>query len=64
LTSAFANLHLHPDLLAGIRELGFSRPTPIQAEAIPPALAGRESTDTKLGDASEMFRTIEDELLP
>ena len=39
---SFANLHVHPDLLKGIRELGFSRPTPIQAEAIPPALEGRD----------------------
>jgi len=38
----FARLGLHPDLLKGIRELGFARPTPIQDEAIPPALAGRD----------------------
>ena len=38
----FSSLHLHPDLLKGIRELGFARPTPIQAEAIPPAVAGRD----------------------
>jgi ATP-dependent RNA helicase RhlE len=38
----FSNLHIHPDLLKGIRELGFTRPTPIQAEAIPPAIAGRD----------------------
>jgi len=38
----FADLKLHPNLLAGVRELGFTRPTPIQADAIPPALAGRD----------------------
>jgi ATP-dependent RNA helicase RhlE len=38
----FSSLHLHADLLKGIRELGFARPTPIQAEAIPPAMAGRD----------------------
>ena len=38
----FAALKLHPDLLKGIRELGFTRPTPIQADAIPPAVAGRD----------------------
>jgi ATP-dependent RNA helicase RhlE len=38
----FTNLHVHPDLLKGIRELGFTRPTPIQAEAVPPALNGRD----------------------
>jgi ATP-dependent RNA helicase RhlE len=39
---AFANLQIHPELLKGIRELGFTRPTPIQVEAIPPAAAGRD----------------------
>ncbi|MBX3026089.1 DEAD/DEAH box helicase [bacterium] len=38
----FRALHLHPDLLKGLKELGFARPTPIQAEAIPPALEGRD----------------------
>ena len=38
----FATLKLHPDLLKGLKELGFVRPTPIQADAIPPALAGRD----------------------
>src|SRR3954467_3618300 len=38
----FTNLGLHPDLISGLRELGFTRPTPIQADAIPPALAGRD----------------------
>ena len=38
----FSALGLHPDLLRGIRELGFTRPTPIQAEAIAPALEGRD----------------------
>jgi ATP-dependent RNA helicase RhlE len=38
----FTTLKLHPDLLRGIRELGFTRPTPIQADAIPPALQGSD----------------------
>jgi ATP-dependent RNA helicase RhlE len=38
----FTSLKLHPSLLKGIKELGFARPTPIQAEAIPPALEGRD----------------------
>ena len=38
----FTGLGLHPDLIKGIRELGFSRPTPIQGDAIPPAVAGRD----------------------
>ena len=39
---SFTNLRLHPDLLKGIRELGFTRPTPIQAEAVPSAIDGRD----------------------
>ena len=39
---SFADLKLHPTLLAAVKELGFTRPTPIQADAIPPALAGRD----------------------
>ncbi len=38
----FSSLPLHPSLLAGLKELGFPRPTRIQAEAIPPALEGRD----------------------
>jgi len=38
----FSALKLHPSLLKGIKELGFARPTPIQADAIPPGLAGRD----------------------
>jgi ATP-dependent RNA helicase RhlE len=38
----FTGLKLHPSLQKGIKELGFTRPTPIQADAIPPALAGRD----------------------
>ena len=33
---------LHPDLLRGIKELGFTRATPIQEQAIPPALEGKD----------------------
>ena len=39
---SFSELKLHPDLLRGVKDLGFQRPTPIQADAIPPALAGRD----------------------
>src|SRR5881394_668564 len=38
----FRALKLDPSLLAGIKDLGFQRPTPIQADAIPPAMAGRD----------------------
>ena len=38
----FAHLKIHPSLQAGIKELGFVKPTPIQEEAVPPALEGRD----------------------
>ncbi len=38
----FDSLQLHHDLLKGIHDLGFLRPTPIQAQAIPAILAGRD----------------------
>jgi len=38
----FSTLGLHPDLLRGVKELGFTRPTPIQQDTIPPALQGRD----------------------
>ena len=31
MTMSFGDLPLHPSLLAGLKELGFARPTPIQA---------------------------------
>jgi ATP-dependent RNA helicase RhlE len=40
--SSFTALNLDRDLLKGLKELGFARPTPVQADAIPPALAGRD----------------------
>lgn len=39
---AFTALKLHPTLLRGVESLGFTRPTPIQSEAIPHALDGRD----------------------
>ena len=38
----FSQFKLHPDLLRGVKDLGFARPTPIQADAIPPALEGSD----------------------
>ena len=38
----FSGLGLDPELTRATRELGFIRPTPVQKEAIPPALAGRD----------------------
>jgi len=38
----FDTLKLHPNLLKGIHHMGFLRPTPIQAQAIPAILEGRD----------------------
>ena len=38
----FDALGLSPELLRAVRELGFTTPTPVQAAAIPPALAGKD----------------------
>lgn len=40
--SEFDSLKLHPNLLKGIHDLGFLRPTPIQAEVIPAILKGSD----------------------
>ncbi|SEQ51354.1 ATP-dependent RNA helicase RhlB [Solimonas aquatica] len=39
---AFADLPLHPRLQSGLQKLGFSHCTPIQAQALPRALAGED----------------------
>jgi ATP-dependent RNA helicase DeaD len=40
--AAFAQLALRPELLQALTELGYEEPTPIQREAIPPLLDGRD----------------------
>jgi ATP-dependent RNA helicase RhlE len=39
---SFSAFRLDPALQRGIRDLGFARPTPIQEQAIPPAIEGRD----------------------
>ena len=39
---SFSSLKLHPSLQQGLKELGYTRPTQIQTDAIPPALEGRD----------------------
>jgi ATP-dependent RNA helicase RhlE len=38
----FSHFGLDPSLLRGLKDLNFERPTPIQSDAIPPALQGRD----------------------
>lgn len=39
---SFSSFKLDPNLLKGLKELGFVRPTPIQLDSIPPAMEGRD----------------------
>jgi len=41
-TQNFNQFELHPDLQRGIADLGFTEPTPIQRDGIPPALQGKD----------------------
>ncbi len=41
-TPRFADLGLGPELLAALNDLGYEEPTPVQAEAVPHLLAGRD----------------------
>ena len=42
MTTSFAELGLNEQILAGVDALGFEQPTPVQEQAIPLALAGRD----------------------
>lgn len=39
---SFNDFGLHESLLRGVRDLGFAQPTPVQQDAIPPAMQGRD----------------------
>ena len=45
---SFSRMALHAHLLKGIKDLGFAKPTPIQEQAIPPALSGRDVLATAM----------------
>jgi ATP-dependent RNA helicase RhlE len=38
----FETFNLHPSVMAGVRALGYTTPTPIQLQAIPPIMQGRD----------------------
>jgi ATP-dependent RNA helicase RhlE len=38
----FETFNLHPSVIAGVRALGYTAPTPIQLQAIPPIMQGRD----------------------
>ena len=39
---SFETFNLHPSIMAGVRALGYVRPTPIQVKSIPPIMQGRD----------------------
>ena len=45
-SSTFEDLPLHPKLRQGVRELGYTEPTPIQRRTIPEAVGGRDLVGT------------------
>jgi ATP-dependent RNA helicase RhlE len=62
----FETLELHEDLLRAVAELEFSRPTTIQAAAIPPAAAGQDvlaCATTGSGKTAAFLLPIMDRLL-
>jgi len=64
---SFSELSLHPSLLASTRALGFEQPTPIQAAAIPSAIAGEDilaCAETGSGKTAAFGIPILQRLLP
>jgi len=39
---SFTQFHFHPGIQSGIRDAGYTSPTPIQQKALPPILAGKD----------------------
>ena len=62
----FSSLQLDPSLLKGLKELGFVRPTPIQSDAIPPAVQGKDvlaCASTGSGKTAAFLLPILDKLI-
>ena len=38
----FSQFKLHPQITAGVKAIGYTTPTPIQLQAIPPVLQGKD----------------------
>jgi ATP-dependent RNA helicase RhlE len=64
---SFEIFNLHPDIMAGVRAAGYETPTPIQLQAIPPILAGRDVVglaQTGTGKTAAFALPILQRLLP
>jgi ATP-dependent RNA helicase RhlE len=63
----FSQFSLSPELAASVRRMGFDIPTPIQRQAIPPALEGKDvlaSAETGSGKTAAFLLPIMQRLLP
>lgn len=63
---SFDSLNLHPNLLKGIHDLGYTRPTPVQQEAIPAIMKGSDviaSAQTGTGKTAAFVLPILHKLL-
>jgi ATP-dependent RNA helicase RhlE len=63
---SFQDFQLHPSLLQALAEIGFETPTPIQAQAIPAVMAGRDvlgSAQTGTGKTAAFMLPVLHELL-
>ena len=64
---SFSSFKLHPQIAAGVKALGYQIPTPIQVQAIPPVLAGKDVmglAQTGTGKTAAFVLPILEHLLP
>ena len=64
---SFSSFKLHPQIAASVKALGYQIPTPIQVQAIPPVLAGKDVmglAQTGTGKTAAFVLPILEHLLP
>jgi ATP-dependent RNA helicase RhlE len=64
---SFSSFKLHPQIAAGVKALGYQIPTPIQIQAIPPVLSGKDVmglAQTGTGKTAAFVLPILQHLLP
>ena len=63
----FSSFKFHPQIAAGVKALGYTEPTPIQVQAIPPVMAGKDVmglAQTGTGKTAAFALPILERLLP